>query len=192
MATPSETADPVVRAMEVIDRADFLPEALRPEAGADRPLPLADGSTNSQPSTVRRMLQALDVRPGHRVLDVGSGSGWTSALLGHLTGPEGTVLGLDLTDFLVDFARSSLARYDLPWVQIDLAAPGVLGRPGQRWDRILVSADGGHIPQELIDQMADDARMVLPAGGRMAVVNRGQGQVRTEYLSGRWAFVQLR
>lgn len=188
----NKATDPVVRAMEVIDRADFLPEALRDQAGADHPLPLADGSTNSQPSTVRKMLQALDVRPGHRVLDVGSGSGWTSALLGHLTGPEGLVLGLDLTEFLVAFARRGLANYDLPWVRVEQATPGVLGRPEQDWDRILVSADGGDVPEPLVAQVADDGRMVLPAAGRMAVVTRAGGQVRTEYLSGQWAFVRLR
>lgn len=178
--------------MEVIDRAHFLPEALRDQAHQDHPLPLADGSTNSQPTTVRRMLQALRVERGNRVLDVGSGSGWTSALLGHLTGPTGTVLGLDLTDFLVNFAREGLSNYDLPWVSIELAEPGVLGRPGQTWDRILVSADGGGIPPALVEQLADGGRMVIPAAGRMAVVTRDGDHTHTDYLDGRWAFVKLR
>ncbi|MGC0249653.1 protein-L-isoaspartate O-methyltransferase family protein [Pseudactinotalea sp. Z1748] len=189
---PHRPTDPVVAAMRTIERADFLPEALRDQAHQDHPLPLADGSTNSQPSTVRRMLQALDVRPGHRVLDIGSGSGWTSALLGQLTGPEGEVLGLDLTDFLVDFARTALSRYDLAWVRIDLATPDVLGTPGRTWDRILVSADGGRIPSELVHQLDDGGRMVIPAAGRMAVVTRAGQEVHTEYLPGQWAFVRLR
>src|SRR5690625_227104 len=119
----------VDEAMRVIDRADFLPEAVRDQAHLDHPLLLADGSTNSQPSTVRRMLQALQVQPGDRVLDIGSGSGWTSGLLGYLTGPSGRVLGLDLTDFLISLARESLANYDMPWVRVELAEPDVLAVP---------------------------------------------------------------
>ena len=72
---PDTPAARVAEAMRVIDRADFLPEAVRDQADQDHPLQLADGSTNSQPSTVRRMLEALQVQPGDRVLDVGSGSG---------------------------------------------------------------------------------------------------------------------
>lgn len=189
---PDRPTDPVVAAMRAIERADFLPEALRDQAHQDHPLPLADGSTNSQPSTVRRMLQTLDVRPGHRVLDIGSGSGWTSALLGQLTGPGGEVLGLDLTEFLVNFARTALSRYDLPWVRVELAPPGVLGTPGRTWDRILVSADGGQIPTDLVDQLDDGGRMVIPAAGRMAVVTRAGQEVRTEHLPGQWSFVRLR
>lgn len=182
----------VDEAMRVIDRADFLPEAVRDQAHLDHPLLLADGSTNSQPSTVRRMLQALQVQPGDRVLDIGSGSGWTSGLLGYLTGPSGRVLGLDLTDFLISLARESLANYDMPWVRVELAEPDVLGRPGEVWDRILVSADGGTIPTQLTDQLADGGRMVIPAAGRMAVITREGEGIHTDYLPGRWAFVKLR
>src|SRR5690625_4315598 len=183
--------DPVDRAMEVIDRADFLPENLRHRAYEDHPLPLADGSTNSQPTTVRRMLATLGVEHGDRVLDIGSGSGWTSGLLGYLTGPDGQVLGLDLTDYLINFARAALSAYEMEWVRIELAEPGVLGRPGTTWDKILVSADGGQVPRELVDQLAEGGRMVIPASGRMAVVSRQEGQVHIDHLPGYWSFVRL-
>lgn len=191
MADPA-AADRVTEAMSVIDRADFLPEQWRDQAGEDRPLPLAHGSTNSQPSTVHRMLVELAPSSGQRVLDVGSGSGWTTAILGHLTGSGGEVLGLDLTEYLVRFGQDAIAAYAQPWVRIEQAEPGVFGTPGQSWDRILVSADAGDIPAELAAQLADGGRMVVPVSGRMAVVDRVDGELRTRHLPGGWSFVKLR
>ena len=69
---------------------------MRDRWAEDRPLPLAAGMTNSQPSTVRDMLRLLGVRRGARILDVGSGSGWTTALLAHLVGPDGQVIGVEI------------------------------------------------------------------------------------------------
>ena len=74
----------VAQAMAVIQRRDFLPPDQRDLAGQDRPLPIGRGQTNSQPRTVARMLELLELAPGQRVLDVGAGSGWTAALLGCL------------------------------------------------------------------------------------------------------------
>jgi protein-L-isoaspartate(D-aspartate) O-methyltransferase len=77
-------------------RERFLPASEVRRAAYDGPLDIGHGQTNSQPRTVRAMLELLDVQPGQRVLDVGAGSGWTTALLAHLTGPAGEVLGVEL------------------------------------------------------------------------------------------------
>lgn len=179
-------------AMVAIRRKDFLPAHARRHAHLDQPLRLGPGSTNSQPSTVAFMLEALDARRGQRVLDVGSGSGWTSALLGHLVGPTGRVLGVDISLPLVDFARTALARYGLPWVEIRPVAPGSLGVPGTSWDRVLVSADAGRLPEELTRQLADGGRMVLPVAGDLVLATRRGDDIETDRLPGRWAFVPLR
>src|SRR5690606_26842507 len=92
---PAAADDAVAAALRAVDRRSFLPRAQRRWAGQDRPLAIGHGQTNSQPSTVAAMLRLLDVRPGARVLDVGSGSGWTTALLAVLVGPEGSVLGVE-------------------------------------------------------------------------------------------------
>ena len=76
-------------------------------AGVERPLPIGYGATNSQPWTVRFMLELLAVPAGGKLLDVGSGSGWTTALLAHLTGPEGSVLGVDIVPELVSTALAA-------------------------------------------------------------------------------------
>jgi protein-L-isoaspartate(D-aspartate) O-methyltransferase len=136
------------------------------------------------------MLRLLDVRRGQRVLDVGSGSGWTTALLAHLTGPGGEVTGVELEPELVDFGSANLARTGQVWASIRAAAPEVLGWPaGAPYDRILVSAEPRHLPQELVDQLADDGVMVIPVSGTMLRVTNPGAEVSRH---GGYRFVPLR
>lgn len=185
--------DPVTAAMVAHDRRRFLPARQRGHAADDRALPIGHGATNSQPSTVHAMITLLDPRPGQRVLDVGSGSGWTVAILGELVGPDGDVLGVELVGALVARAREALAAGEQPWVSVAVAAPGRLGAPERGpWDRILVSADGGRVPVELTDQLAVGGRLVLPVDGRLTVVERTQDGLTERQVRGRWQFVPLR
>lgn len=154
-------------------RAEFLPADLRERAAYDGPLQIAGGQTNSQPRTVADMLQLLDVRPGQHVLDVGCGSGWTTALLAHLVGPTGLVRGVEVVPELVQWGGANVARTGMSWASVEAALPGVLGLPEHApYDRILVSAEADSLPEELRHQLAGDGVMVAPVAGRMLVVTR--------------------
>ena len=182
--------DAVEVAFAALPRADFLPAQVRSRAAYDGPLRIAAGQTNSQPRTVADMLRLLDLRPGQHVLDVGAGSGWSTALLAHLVGPTGSVTGVELEPELVAFGSANLAATDQPWATISQATAGVLGVPdGSPYDRILVSAEARHLPAELVDQLGDDAIMVIPVAGAMLRVTN-PGAVVT--VHGRYRFVPLR
>ncbi|GAB3193202.1 protein-L-isoaspartate O-methyltransferase family protein [Nesterenkonia suensis] len=190
--TESVAADAVARAMEEVPRADFLPGPQRRFAAADEPLAIGHGQTNSQPSTVARMLRLLDVRPGQRVLDVGSGSGWSAGLLGRLVGPQGEVFGVELIPELVLRAQEALTEQQMPWVQVRQAQQNVLGLPeAAPFGRILVSADAPQTPYELIDQLDDDGVLVVPVVGEMLRICRTAEGVEAT-VHGQYRFVPLR
>jgi len=185
-------ASAVQQAFDAVPRALFLPNALRHRAHVDLPLPLSHGQTNSQPSTVRAMLELLDVQPGHRVLDVGAGSGWTTALLAHLVGRNGQVIGVERIAHLALSARVSLEESG-PWPQasVRVTTPGVLGVPEcAPFDRILVSAEAAHVPPALVQQLDVGGIMVIPVDTVMIRVARRQDGLRVT-RHGRYAFVPL-
>lgn len=173
MARPPGSEDAVDVAMAQVPRANFLPAEQRKKAGLDQPLPLGDGQTNSQPTTVAAMLRLLDVRAGHRVLDVGAGSGWSTALLATLVGPSGSVVGVELVPRLARWGAENLARQQVSWATLTQAQAGVLGWPERApYDRILVSAEAPSIPVSLVDQLTGVGVLVAPVSGQMCRVQR--------------------
>jgi len=182
----------VSAAFDAVPREEFLPVGSRSRASYDGPIAIGHAQTNSQPSTVAAMLRLLDAQPGQRVLDVGAGSGWTTALLAHLVGPSGLVVGVELEPDLAAWGEQNVRRTSGDWASIRLATPGVLGVPELApYDRILVSAEPGRIPSALLDQLGDPGRMVLPVAGVMIVVDRNGGEDCTS-RHGHYQFVPLR
>lgn len=189
---PNDDEDRVAAAFAAVSRAEFLPPGSEHLAGSDRPVRIGGEQTNSQPRTVAAMLRLLDVRPGDRVLDVGAGSGWTTALLAHLTGLHGSVLGVEIEPELAAWGAANVERSGQEWARLEAADPAVLGRPEQApYDRVLVSAEAGELPRALVEQLADGGVMVVPVAGAMTrVVRDGDALEVSEH--GAYAFVPLR
>lgn len=188
----ADTLDAVAAAFAAQPRTGFLPPEVRDQADYDGPLPIGHGQTNSQPRTVENMLRLLDVAPGMRVLDVGAGSGWSTALLAHLVGPTGEVHGVELVPELARWGAGNLAATNQPWASIVVAQPGVLGLPEQGpFDRILVSAEPAKLPQTLVDQLRDGGVMVIPVAGQMLRVVRRGAETEISHHGG-YRFVPLK
>lgn len=183
----------IIRACEAVDRRDFVLPELRERAYENFPLPLGHEVTISQPYTVAYMLELLSPQAGSTVLDVGSGSGWTTALLGHIVGNHGRVIGVELVPELVVFGRNNLARYGMKYAEIIQANPDALGYPNHApYDRILVSAALSSIPHELLSQLAVGGIMVLPVQHSLVKVTKNSEMEYTTEEHPGFIFVPLR
>jgi protein-L-isoaspartate(D-aspartate) O-methyltransferase len=152
----------VLEAMERVPRELFVPEDERRRAYADAALPIGHGQTISQPYMVARIAEALALRPGERVLDVGTGSGYQAAVLAEL-GAE--VVTIERIPELAESARASLAAAGYPQVDVRVG-DGTLGVPELApFDAIAVAAAAPAFPQTLYDQLRPRGRLVVPVGG---------------------------
>jgi protein-L-isoaspartate(D-aspartate) O-methyltransferase len=187
-------ADAVSKAMLEVDRRGFLPRRMRRLAAEDRPLPIGRGQTNSQPRTVTAMLRLLDLEPGQHVLDVGAGSGWTTALIARLVGPSGSVVGVELEPDHAAWGAANVAAAGAANARIEVARTGVLGWPPDApYDRILVSAAARELPRPLLVQFAaEDAVMVCVVGSKLLRVRRGPDGEPVVTEHGYYSFVPLR
>ncbi len=181
----------IIKAFEHIDRADFVTTEYKNFAYDDRPLPIGLGQTISQPTTVVFMLERLQVVEDEKVLDVGSGSGWTTALMAHLASPSGAVFGVERIPSLVKLGQVNLGKYGYEFARI-LPAGKVLGLPDEApFDKILVSAAAQEVPQELVEQLKIGGVMVLPVKSSLyKVVKTGDSGFKHEEFYG-FSFVPL-
>lgn len=155
----------IIAAFRAIDRADFVPEESKGEAYGNYPLPIGEEQTISQPLTVAFMLELLAPQSGEKILDVGSGSGWTTTLLAHLvSGNHGNVLGVEKITKLCAFGQKNLAKY------FDESRAKIICGDGKnikntRFDKILSSAAAQKdIPAWWREQLAIGGKIVAPIG----------------------------
>jgi len=167
----------LAQAFKKIDRRDFVPVRQRPDAYRNIPLVIGSGQTISQPLVVALMLELIDPRPGEVILDVGSGSGWTTALLASLVGKRGKVLAIERISELSKLTRENVSKYNFlkkGIVQI-ICADGSRGAPLEilpldGFDKILAGAASEKIPAAWKRQLKVSGRIVAPVGERIAVV----------------------
>jgi protein-L-isoaspartate(D-aspartate) O-methyltransferase len=151
----------VLDTMSRVPRHEFAPVGYRDQAYEDHPLPIGEGQTISQPYIVALMLQALAIQKIDRVLEIGTGSGYVTALLGELVAE---VISLERHRVLADSARERLLSLDCKNVRV-LHADGSRGfSEFAPYDVIIVSAAAPELPRELVDQLAEGGRMILPVG----------------------------
>ena len=180
----------IIEAFEKIDRKYFVPEEFSEHIYIDRPLPIGKNQTISQPSTVAFMLELLSPEEGDSVLDIGSGSGWTTSLLCSIVGEGGSVLGLERVDDLVEQGANNIEKFDFRQCRIR-KADAKLGVPGETFDRILVSAGAEEIPEELFAQLKVGGVLVIPVRNSIYRFEKlSDSQVRTEEYHG-FVFVPL-
>lgn len=152
----------IIDAFIAVDRKYFVPDTIIEHTYVDTPLSIGNNQTISQPSTVAFMLEHLATQEGDTVLDIGSGSGWTTALLCHIVGKQGSVIGLERVDDLVEQGNKNLSQFNLhSHCRIKKAGEN-LGLPEEQFDRILVSASADEIPEELFSQLKVGGILVIP------------------------------
>jgi protein-L-isoaspartate(D-aspartate) O-methyltransferase len=151
----------VLDAMVRVPRHEFAPERYRNQAYEDHPLPIGQGQTISQPYIVARMLEALAIKPTSKVLEVGTGSGYLTALLAELAAQ---VISVERYADLANAARELLGRLGYSNVKV-IVGDGSKGfAEAAPYDAIIVSAAAGEVPPALLEQLAEGCRMIIPVG----------------------------
>lgn len=173
----------VLEAMRTVRREQFVPEAIRTYAASDRPLPIGFDQTISQPYIVAYMTEMLALENDHRVLEIGTGSGYQTAVLATLCDH---VYSIEIVPELAERSAKILQELDYRNVSVRLG-DGYLGWPEHApYDRIIVTAAPPQLPQALVDQLATQGRLVAPVGGnpdaqRIVLVTKdARGNVRRQ------------
>jgi len=157
----------IIEAFRQIKRVDFLPDDIKDLAELNEALPIGYGQTISQPLVVAFMLELLDPQPGEKILDIGSGSGWTSALLAQIVGEKGEVIAIDIIPELVEFGEKNVSKYDFvkKGRALFICADGSKGYQKEApFDKILASASAKELPRAWKEQLKVGGKIVTPIG----------------------------
>ncbi|OGZ33845.1 MAG: hypothetical protein A2174_02235, partial [Candidatus Portnoybacteria bacterium RBG_13_41_18] len=187
----------IISAFKKIDRADFVPDDIKHEAYVDAPLPIGYGQTISQPLTVAFMIEHLAPERGDKILEIGSGSGWQTAILAEIVGPAaagGKIFAVELIDKLFEFGRNNVEKYKfLSEKRAEFFhSDGSLGLLEQApFDKIIAAASAAAVPQAWKDQLKIGGRIVAPVlNSIFLLTKKGENQFQESEFPG-FAFVPL-
>lgn len=164
----------IIEAFLKVDRVFFVPEELKESAYEDRPLPINDGQSISQPLVVAFILEHLSPKKGDRVLDIGTGSGWVAAILAEIVGSTGKVITIERLSEVYKKAKENISKIEdindgrLQAILGD--ATSVVGN--EIFDKIVSGAQGEEIPKLWQDALAIHGRMVVPVKGSILVADK--------------------
>ncbi len=166
---------PVIEAFRKIDRADFVPPEYKEKAYVNAPLPIGEGQTISQPLTVAFMLELLEPKAGEKILDIGAGSGWTTALLAEIVGETGKVTAIERIQKLKETAETNVSKYgfmEKGTVKI-IQSNGVNGYKDEApYDKIIAAASAGRIPRAWKSQLKIGGRIVAPVSSSIIMLHK--------------------
>lgn len=153
----------IIQAFEQVNREDFMPEEVKGFSEENEAIPIGSGQTISQPLTVAFMLEQLEPKEEDNILDVGSGSGWTTALLSFIVGNKGKVTAIEVIPELKEFGEKNAAEFVKKGIAKFILGDGSLGYKKEApYDKILVSASASKVPLALKEQLKVGGRMVIP------------------------------
>lgn len=181
-----DITDPlVIKAMEKVPRHLFVDRGLWSKAYDDRPLPIGEGQTISQPYIVALMTQLIRLKGGERVLEVGTGSGYHAAVLAELAGEVYTV---EIIKSLGDKAKKRLRALGYKNIEVKLGDGYYGWKEFAPFDVIVVTAAANHLPPPLLDQLKDGGRMVIPVGApfyvqTLMLVEKEKGRIITNHIA---------
>jgi protein-L-isoaspartate(D-aspartate) O-methyltransferase len=172
----------VLAAMRAVPREEFVPAAQREKAYDDSPLPIGHGQTISQPYIVARMAELAEVKPTDRVLEIGAGGGYATAVLAQLAAE---VWAVEIVPDLAERARATLARLNVGNARVE-CFDGTFGwREHAPYDAISVAAGAPRVPVLMLEQLAEGGRLVIPVGPRdnqrLVVVTRRGDDFETRH-----------
>lgn len=160
-------SDNVKKAMREVPRHLFVPEEMKDMAYVDSPQPIGQGQTISAPHMVAMMVEALDVKSGQKILEIGGGMGYHAAVLGKMVGKEGEIYSVEYLESLAESGRKKLKKASIDNVHI-IIGDGSNGYKNKApYDRISVACGAPNIPKPLIDQLKENGKILIPVGGQM-------------------------
>ena len=154
----------IIAAFKKVPRHEFIPANIRGYAHVDQPLPIGHGQTISAPSMIAIMLEALDLKKGQKVLEIGAGSGYNAALIAEIVGEDGKVFTVERVPELAEFGRDNLKRVGYGRVNV-VVGDGTCGHEKEApYNRILVTACAPELPKPLIEQLKIGGKLGAPVG----------------------------